>query len=67
VTHEIRPEPTDEERAALEAGLRALAEARLSPYESRWRRRGIELHADDGLLEPFAAEAEAQPKLRATS
>jgi hypothetical protein len=39
---EIRPEPTDAERRAI---LRALARARRSPYESAWRRAGLDYAA----------------------
>jgi hypothetical protein len=38
---EIRPEPSDEERAAIEAALEAAAESPPEAETSRWRAAGL--------------------------
>lgn len=38
---EIRPEPSDEERAAIEAALEAAANGRPAAETSRWRAAGL--------------------------
>jgi hypothetical protein len=38
---EIRPEPSDEERAAIEAALEAAADARQPADSSSWRAAGV--------------------------
>jgi len=39
---EIRPEPDDQDRDAVEAAVAGLERPEPSPYESAWRRAGLD-------------------------
>jgi hypothetical protein len=47
--HEIRPEPSPEERAAILAALERLLEGNAGPqaYRSAWREAGVRENLDD--------------------
>jgi hypothetical protein len=49
---EIWPEPNDEERGVLAAVLQALERGDPSPYDSAWRRSGLEDADDDQATAP---------------
>jgi hypothetical protein len=62
VDYEIRPEPSEAERAALEAALRAGDDGAPRASLSRWWRDGIEPAEADG----YEATARPRSKLGAT-